>query len=60
MDEALATATSVAAEDCGVDAGRLVPGALADLLVVEGDVAADVTALGRPVAVWVGGVAVAR
>lgn len=60
VDEALATATSVAAEDCGVDAGRLAPGALADLLVVEGDLAADVTALGRPVAVWVGGVAVAR
>ena len=60
VDEALATATSVAAEDCGVDAGRLAPGALADLLVVDGDVAADVTALGRPVAVWVGGVAVAR
>ncbi|WP_416954688.1 amidohydrolase family protein [Nocardioides sp. T5] len=58
VDEALATATSVAAEDCGVDAGRLAAGRLADLLVVDGDVAADVTALGRPTSVWVGGVAV--
>ena len=58
VDEALATATSVAAEDCGVDAGRLAAGRLADLLVVDGDVAADVTARARPTAVWVGGVAV--
>ena len=59
-DEALATATSVAAEDCGIDAGRLVVGRLADLLVVDGDLAADLSALSRPLAVWVGGVAVAR
>ena len=59
-DEALATATSVAAEDCGIDAGRLAVGRLADLLVVDGDLAADVTALSRPTAVWVGGVAVDR
>ena len=39
-------------------AGRLAAGRLADLLVVDGDVAADVTALGRPTSVWVGGVAV--
>ncbi|WP_210439185.1 amidohydrolase family protein [Nocardioides xinjiangensis] len=58
VDEALATATSVAAADCGVEAGRLAAGRLADLLVVDGDVAADVTALSRPSAVWVGGVAV--
>ena len=56
VDEALATATSVAADDCGIDAGRLAAGRLADLLVVDGDLAADVEALGRPVAVWVGGV----
>ena len=58
VDEAVATATAVAAEDCGVDAGRLAPGRLADLLVVDGDLSADVEALGRPVAVWLGGVAV--
>jgi imidazolonepropionase-like amidohydrolase len=58
--EALASATSVAAEDCDVPAGRLAPGRLADLLVVDGDLAADVTVLARPVAVWVGGVAVER
>lgn len=58
--DALASATSVAAEDCGVPAGRLAAGRLADLLVVDGDLAADVTVLSRPVAVWVGGVAVAR
>ena len=60
VDAALGTATSVAAEECGVPAGRLAPGLLADLLVVDGDVAADVTALARPAAVWLGGVPVAR
>lgn len=57
-DEALATATSVAAEDCGIDAGRLAAGRLADLLVVDGDLADDLAALSRPLAVWVGGLAV--
>jgi imidazolonepropionase-like amidohydrolase len=56
VDAAVATATSVAAEDCGVPTGRLAPGLLADLLVVDGDLAADVGALSRPVAVWLGGV----
>ncbi len=47
--EALATATSRAADVCGVGAstGRLRAGLDADLLVVEGDLAADLTALGR-------------
>lgn len=58
--EALASATSVAAEDCGVAAGRLSAGLFADLLVVDGDLAADVTVLARPSAVWVGGVTVVR
>ena len=60
VDEAIATATATAAEECGVEAGRLAAGYLADLLVVDGDVAADVTTLARPLAVWVGGVAVER
>jgi imidazolonepropionase-like amidohydrolase len=60
VEEALATATSAAAEDCGVPAGRLAPGRLADLLVVDGDLAADVEALGRPLAVWLGGVHLGR
>ena len=48
--EALATATSGAAQACGVSArkGRLAPGYDADLLVVDGDLEIDVTALRRP------------
>jgi imidazolonepropionase-like amidohydrolase len=57
VDAALATATSAAADECDVPAGRLATGRLADLLVVDGDLATDVGALGRPLAVWVGGVA---
>jgi imidazolonepropionase-like amidohydrolase len=55
--EALATATSVAAEACGLaDAtGRLAPGLAADLLVVDGNLERDVGALGRPLAVLVRG-----
>jgi imidazolonepropionase-like amidohydrolase len=60
VEEALATATSAAAEDCGVPAGRFAPGRLADLLVVDGDLAADGEALGRPLAVWLGGVRLGR
>jgi imidazolonepropionase-like amidohydrolase len=54
---ALATATSVAADDCGLGSttGRLRPGLAADLLVVDGDLATDLTTLGTPVAVWVRG-----
>jgi imidazolonepropionase-like amidohydrolase len=55
--EALVTATSVAADACGVGdvTGRLRPGLAADLLVVGGDVRSDVAALGRPLAVVVRG-----
>ena len=51
--EALATATSYAADACGIgdETGRLRPGLAADLLVVDGDLATDPQALGRPVAV---------
>ncbi len=47
---ALAAATSAAADACGLNGshGRLRPGAAADLLLVEGDLAADVAALTRP------------
>ena len=45
--EALATATSRAADACslGTSTGRLRPGLDADVLVVDGDLAADLTAL---------------
>jgi imidazolonepropionase-like amidohydrolase len=48
--EALATATSGAAIACGVGAskGRLAPGRHADLLVVDGELNTDITALLRP------------
>jgi imidazolonepropionase-like amidohydrolase len=60
FEHALATATSSAAEVLGLASvtGRLRPGLAADLLVVDGDVGADHAALGRPVAVYVRGVAV--
>ena len=60
FEHALATATSSAAEVLGLASvtGRLRPGLAADLLVVDGDVRADHDALGRPVAVYVRGVAV--
>ena len=47
---ALAAATSVAADVCGLGStcGRLRSGAVADVLVVEGDLASDVAALTRP------------
>ena len=50
ITEALATATSGAAEVCGVGArkGRIAPGYDADLLVVVGDLETDVTALQQP------------
>ena len=55
VDESLATATSVAAGDCGVQAGRLRAGLSADLLVLDGDVRSDPTALSRPLEVVVRG-----
>ena len=50
VTEALATATSGAAEACGVGArkGRLAPGYDADLLVVDGDLETDITAVRQP------------
>jgi imidazolonepropionase-like amidohydrolase len=56
-EEALATATSLAAHACGIDdvTGTLQPGLAADLLLVDGDLRADPRALGRPVETWVRG-----
>lgn len=47
---ALAAATSVAARACSLEGttGRLAPGLAADLLVVDGDLGADLTVLARP------------
>ena len=60
VTEALATATSGAAEACGVSTrkGRLAPGYDADVLVVDGDLENDVTALHRPQSVLLGGLPV--
>ncbi|GAA3612290.1 amidohydrolase family protein [Kineosporia mesophila] len=48
-DDAIATATSVSAQACGLGStkGRLRPGTDADLLVVDGDPRADIAALTR-------------
>ncbi|MGY1679853.1 amidohydrolase family protein [Geodermatophilus sp. SYSU D01176] len=50
LEEALTAATARAARACGLGdrTGRLAAGYDADLLVADGDVAADVTALQRP------------
>jgi imidazolonepropionase-like amidohydrolase len=55
--EALATATSVAADHLGLAGvtGALQPGLAADVLVVDGDLAVDPSALGRPVVVLLRG-----
>jgi imidazolonepropionase-like amidohydrolase len=55
--DALATATSVAADDLGLAdlTGRLRAGLAADLLVVDGDLSTDPEALAHPVAVVVRG-----
>ena len=56
-EQALATATSAAAEACGVErhTGRLAPGLAADLLAVDGDLRSDLEALRSPTAVLVRG-----
>jgi imidazolonepropionase-like amidohydrolase len=60
LAEALATAISGAAEAYGFSArkGRLAPGYDADLLVVDGDLETDVTALRRPRSVLLRGLPV--
>jgi len=60
VTEALAAATSVAAEACGLtlETGRLAAGLAADVLVVDGDVAEDLSSLGAPREVRVRGTAV--
>jgi imidazolonepropionase-like amidohydrolase len=59
--DAVASATSVAARACGLAevTGRLGPGLAADVLVVDGDLERDVTALQRPVEVLLRGVPLA-
>ncbi|MGD8416540.1 MAG: amidohydrolase family protein [Pseudomonadales bacterium] len=56
-EETLAAATARAALGLGLghSTGRLLPGFDADVLVVDGDPLADLTALTRPVAVWARG-----
>ena len=58
--EALATATSTAATACGLrtSKGQLAPGLHADLLVVDGNLETDVTALLRPQTVLLQGIPV--
>jgi imidazolonepropionase-like amidohydrolase len=62
VEEALATATSVAAAACGLEGetGRLRPGHAADVVVVDGDLGADLSALAAPLLVLVRGTAVSR
>lgn len=55
LAEALATATSLAADDCGVPAGRLRQGLSADLVVLEGDLQKTPDCLGSPLTVMVRG-----
>lgn len=57
IDEALATATSGAADACDLTGvtGRLALGHQADLLAVDGDLRSDPAALGRPARVLVRG-----
>jgi imidazolonepropionase-like amidohydrolase len=51
--EAIAAATSVAADACGLeDLGRVQEGAIADLLVVDGDPVADPRVLLDPERIW--------
>ncbi len=57
VEDAIATATSVSAQACGLEGtrGRLIAGAEADLLVVDGDPRTDIAALTRVRAVFRGG-----
>jgi imidazolonepropionase-like amidohydrolase len=58
--EALAAATSSPAAHFGLtDRGRIAPGLRADLVLVDGDPAADITATRSIVAIWRAGVPVA-
>ena len=56
-EDVVRTATRSAARALGLDGltGRLAPGLAADVLVVDGDPLADLSALARPVAVWAAG-----
>jgi len=62
LTEALTTVTSAAADELGLSevTGRLRPGLAADLLVVDGDVTTDPSALCRPLAVLVRGAQISR
>src|SRR5699024_3654150 len=54
--EAIRAATSAAADALGLrDRGRVVEGARADLLLVDGDPLTDLDALRSPAAVWLAG-----
>lgn len=59
--DALKAVTSVAAEACGIagQVGTVEVGKLADLIVLPGDVMADVSVLASPLAVFQGGLLVA-
>jgi imidazolonepropionase-like amidohydrolase len=59
--EALATATSLAADACGLagETGRLAEGYTADVLVVDGNISSDITALSSPREVLIRGTRVA-
>jgi len=59
--QALAAATSLPAQRFGLaDRGRIAPGLRADLLLVEGDPTADITATRAIAGIWKNGYAVAR
>ncbi|MDN5766009.1 MAG: amidohydrolase family protein [Humibacillus sp.] len=62
VERALATCTSLAADALGIEwqAGRVCPGLLADLLVVDGLVETDPDAIRSPLLVLRGGVDVGR
>ena len=58
--EALVAATSAPADQLGLARGRIAAGARADLVLVDGDPTADVTATRNIAAVWKAGVPVDR